>query len=264
MREPHLNRIAYNQVNIGLRFGDNRETARRLHLRRPRHPGRENAGRAGARCRCCPWRRGCFPSGGDTPAPGRRTCRAASGARCRSFANSRRALAERRSDSAKARVMSSVTNTSGRISRKSRSRDQVTGGSALSLPVNMVLRSRASQKSSAVWPKRDDVGAQFARDLVHRAAAVAAAQVAAMLGLILEQAQRGRVAVVSPGNTAPAQVLAQRFDGAQELALFHGEGADREIDGRALLRAAAALRAGWRNPCRRIAPRPPGRHRESS
>ena len=49
--------------------------------------------------------------------------------------------------------MSSVTNTSGRISRYSRSRELVTGGSALSLPVNMVLRSSASQKSSAVWPK---------------------------------------------------------------------------------------------------------------
>ena len=34
-----------------------------------------------------------------------------------------------------------------------RSRECVTGGSALSLPVNMVLRSSASQKSSAVWPK---------------------------------------------------------------------------------------------------------------
>ena len=49
--------------------------------------------------------------------------------------------------------MSSVTKTSGRMRRNSRSRESVTGGSALSLPVNMVLRSSASQKSSAVWPK---------------------------------------------------------------------------------------------------------------
>ena len=56
------------------------------------------------------------------------------------------------SDSAKRVVRSSVTNTSGRISRKSRSREQVIGGSALMRPVNMALRRKDSQKSSAVCP----------------------------------------------------------------------------------------------------------------
>jgi len=56
------------------------------------------------------------------------------------------------SDCAYAVGMSSVTKTSGRMSRNSRSLECVTGGSALNFPVNMVLRSSASQKSSAVWP----------------------------------------------------------------------------------------------------------------
>ena len=51
------------------------------------------------------------------------------------------------------RVRSSVTNTSGRIRRNSPLREYVTGGSALSLPVNIAFLSRDSQKSSAVWPK---------------------------------------------------------------------------------------------------------------
>ncbi len=51
------------------------------------------------------------------------------------------------------RVISSVTNTSGRMSRNSRSRECVTGGSALNFPVNRAFLKSASQKSSAVWPK---------------------------------------------------------------------------------------------------------------
>ena len=56
-------------------------------------------------------------------------------------------------DSAYCAVRSSVTNTSGRISRKSRWRDHVIAGRALMRPVNSALRRNDSQKSSAVWPK---------------------------------------------------------------------------------------------------------------
>ena len=49
-------------------------------------------------------------------------------------------------------VISSLTNTSGRISRKSPDRDVVTGGNAPNRPVNRVFRSNASARSSAVWP----------------------------------------------------------------------------------------------------------------
>jgi hypothetical protein len=71
----------------------------------------------------------------------------------------------------------------------------------------------------------DHVAAQAVGDLVHRAPPVAAAQVAAVLGLVFQQAQRRRVAEIGPGHAARLQVLAQRFDGPQELALLHGEGA---------------------------------------
>ena len=63
----------------------------------------------------------------------------------------------------------------------------VTGGSALSLPVNMVLRSSASQKSSAVWPNAMTLAPRLVRDFVDGAPAVAAAQVAAVLRLLFEQ-----------------------------------------------------------------------------
>ena len=60
------------------------------------------------------------------------------------------------------------------------------------------------------------------------------------------------------------EIFADGLDGPQKLALLHGECADRKFDGRALLQAAAALRAASRNPFRRTAPPRPGRHRESS
>ena len=67
-----------------------------------------------------------------------------------------------------------------------------------------------------------------------------------MLRLVVEQAQRRSVAVVGPRHAALFQVLAQRFDGPQKLALFHGEGAHREIDRRALLEQQQGLQQGGR------------------
>ena len=83
-------------------------------------------------------------------------------------------------------------------------------------------------------PEGDDVGAQTRADFIHCPPAIAAAQVAAMARLLFQQPQRRLIAIVSPFHAALLQVLAQRLDGPQEFALFHGEGAHREVDGRAL------------------------------
>ena len=53
-----------------------------------------------------------------------------------------------------------------------------------------------------------------------------------MIGLFFEQSKGWPVGVIGPVYAALLQVFAQRFDGTQELALFHGEGADGEFDGR--------------------------------
>ena len=86
----------------------------------------------------------------------------------------------------------------------------------------------------------DHVGAQIVGNLIHRAAAVAAAQIAAMVGLVFEQAQRRRIAKIGPGHAALLQIFADGFDGPQKLALLHGERADRKIDRRALLQQQQA------------------------
>ncbi len=92
----------------------------------------------------------------------------------------------------------------------------------------------------------DDVGSQAAHDLIDRAAAEAAAQVAAVIGLFLEQAQRGVVGVIGPIHAAGLQIFAQRLDGPQEFPLLDGERADREPDGRAVAQQRQSIQHGER------------------
>ncbi len=87
-------------------------------------------------------------------------------------------------------MISSVTKTSGRMSRKSfcaigdrRQRAQAAGEHG-------VAQERLAEIVGGV-AEGDHVGAQFAADLVDGAAAEAAAQVAAVVGLVVEQAERG-------------------------------------------------------------------------
>ncbi len=75
----------------------------------------------------------------------------------------------------------------------------------------------------------DHLRAQSPNHLVDGTAAVAAAQVATVLGLVLDEFQRRSVSKVRPLDSLRSQVLRQRFDRPQELSLLHGEGADREI-----------------------------------
>ena len=80
----------------------------------------------------------------------------------------------------------------------------------------------------------DDVRLQPVGDFVNGAPAVAAAKVAAVLRILLEQVERRDVVIAGPGDPLLAQEFAQRLDRPQELALFDGEGAQRELDRRAL------------------------------
>src|SRR5262249_4773665 len=73
-----------------------------------------------------------------------------------------------------------------------------------------------------------------------------AAQVAAVIGLLFEQPEGGPVVIVDPVNAAAFQVLAQRFNGAQELTLLHGEGAHGKIDWRALREQEQRFEQGQR------------------
>src|SRR5579872_256492 len=80
----------------------------------------------------------------------------------------------------------------------------------------------------------DDIRTQIARDLVHRASAIAAAEVATVIRLVFEQTQRGIIAKVSPSDAPLPQVVTERLDGPEKLPLFHGERANREFDGSSL------------------------------
>ncbi len=109
----------------------------------------------------------------------------------------------------------------------------------------------------------DGIRAQAAHNLIHRAAAEAAAHVAAVIGLFLKQAQGRVVAMIGPVDSARFQVLAHGFEGTQEFTLLDGEGAHGELDRRALLHQQQGFEERGGNPCRRKAPRPPGRRPES-
>lgn len=81
----------------------------------------------------------------------------------------------------------------------------------------------------------DDVGAELAGKGVDGAAAETAAKVAAVTGLIGEEAEGGVVAAEGPGDVVVEHPLAEGLDGGEELALIDGEGAKGEADGGALL-----------------------------
>ena len=80
----------------------------------------------------------------------------------------------------------------------------------------------------------DDVGAEPGDHLVHGAAAVPAAQVAAVIGLFLEKSVAGGVVKVRPVDPPPAEPFAERLNRAQKLTLLDGERAHGEFDRRAL------------------------------
>lgn len=81
----------------------------------------------------------------------------------------------------------------------------------------------------------DDVGAEFAGERVDGAAAEAAAKVAAVTGLLREQAEGGVVGAESPLDAVIEHPLAEGLDGGEELALIDGEGTKGEADGGAFL-----------------------------
>ncbi len=81
----------------------------------------------------------------------------------------------------------------------------------------------------------DDVGAEFAGKRIDGAAAEAAAEVAAVIGLIGEQAEGGVVGSERPRDAVLEHPLAEGLDGGEELALIDGEGGQGEADGGALL-----------------------------
>ena len=74
---------------------------------------------------------------------------------------------------------------------------------------------------SGTWTRRD------------RAAAIAAAQIAAVVRLLFQQLERRRVAVVRPRDAARLQNFSERLDGREEFPLLYSEGADGEVDRRA-------------------------------
>ena len=80
----------------------------------------------------------------------------------------------------------------------------------------------------------DHVGAESARNLIDSAAAIAAAQVAAVIGLLFEQPEGGPIVIISPVDATLFQVFAKGLDGTQKLALLHSEGANGKIDRRTL------------------------------
>ena len=76
----------------------------------------------------------------------------------------------------------------------------------------------------------DHVGAQLVSDLIDGPAAIAAAQVAPVARVAVEETDRRAVAAIRPVDPFSLEVLSQRFDRTQELALLDGEGADRKLD----------------------------------
>src|SRR5579872_682052 len=72
----------------------------------------------------------------------------------------------------------------------------------------------------------DDIGFQIPRDLINGAPPVAATQITAMAGLFLEQPERRLVVKIRPIDSALLQIVPQRLDRPEKLALLHGERAD--------------------------------------
>src|SRR6476469_4922023 len=77
----------------------------------------------------------------------------------------------------------------------------------------------------------DDICSEPAGDAVHGAAAEAAAEIASMIGLFFEKPERGIIFDVSPLDAALREIVAEGMNGSEKFTLFHGEGANRKIDG---------------------------------
>ena len=76
----------------------------------------------------------------------------------------------------------------------------------------------------------NDIRFQSPRNLIYRAPSKPAAQIAPMLRLLVDQTDGRIIAVAGPLDTAAGKILSDGLDGPQELPLFHGESANREID----------------------------------
>jgi hypothetical protein len=65
-----------------------------------------------------------------------------------------------------------------------------------------------------------------------------------MIGLFVDEADGGIIAVEGPIDAACPEILADGFDGAQEFSLLNGERANGKIDGRALLQEQEGFQHG--------------------
>src|SRR5581483_5000101 len=81
-------------------------------------------------------------------------------------------------------------------------------------------------------PERDHLRAQPASNLIHGPAAEPAAHVAPMIRLLVEQPNRGIVAMAGPIDSARLEILSDRLNGTQKLALLDRKCANREVYGR--------------------------------
>src|SRR5579872_3815413 len=90
-------------------------------------------------------------------------------------------------------------------------------------------------------PESDHVRAKGAGNFVDGAPAITAAKVATMVRLLFEETDGGPVVEIGPVDASILEVLSQRFDGAQELALFDGEGAHRKVHRSSLLEQKQGL-----------------------
>src|SRR5579872_6873914 len=95
-------------------------------------------------------------------------------------------------------------------------------------------------------PERDYVCTQSSGDFVDSAAAIAAAQVAAVVRLLLEEPERRPVAIIRPVDAALLQIFAERLNRTKEFPLLDRERAYREIDWCALLQQQQRLQQSQR------------------
>src|SRR5438874_10127907 len=77
----------------------------------------------------------------------------------------------------------------------------------------------------------DYVSTQFTNNFVNGAPAVAAAEVAAVVGLLTDEIERWLVMDIGPINTTRLQIFADGLNGREKFALLDSEGADAEVDG---------------------------------
>ena len=125
---------------------------------------------------------------------------------------------------------------------------ELTGIEILANTYDRIMRFEPTDINTLVGgvAESDDVGVEFAGDLVNGTAAEAAAHVAAVVGLFFDEAEGGAVDVVAPGYAEGLDVFADGFDRREELALFDGKGADGEIDWGAFLQKQKGFEHGDR------------------